>query len=120
MKLTKEKFKEGLYIENSCHGWFIVVESSSNSKDSASQYLHKDGTIHNHCGIANFFKTFKEAANFLIELEKNLTPEEYKVKLKDNYIAIVSKDHIKVGCQTFPVSNIKDLQVAYNKITASE
>ena len=119
MKLTKEKFKEGLYIENSCHGWYIVLESFSNSNNSASQYLHKDGTIHNHCGTANFFKTFKEAANFLIELEKNLEPEVYEVKLNEKYIAIVSKEFIKVEHETFPVSILKELQDAHNKLNVS-
>lgn len=38
---------------------------------------------------------------------------EAKVKLNDTYEAIISKDTIKVGCQTFPISILADLNDAY-------
>lgn len=39
-----------------------------------------------------------------------------KVKLNDDYDAIVSKDTIQVGCQTFPISILDDLAKALKEI----
>lgn len=41
-----------------------------------------------------------------------LTQETISVKLNSEYTAEVSKDYIKVGCQTFPASIIDDLKTA--------
>jgi len=43
-------------------------------------------------------------------------PTEYDVKLNSEYTAKVTKDTIEVGCQTFPVSILKDLREAHNKL----
>lgn len=43
-------------------------------------------------------------------------PKEEIVKLNDNYQAVVSKDTIKVGCQTFPVSILDELKEAHKKL----
>jgi hypothetical protein len=42
--------------------------------------------------------------------------EEVEVRLKNNYSAIVSKDTIKVGCQTFPSSILEELMTAYKSL----
>jgi hypothetical protein len=43
-------------------------------------------------------------------------PKSIKVQLNSEYVATVTKTEIKVGCQTFPVSIIKDLSRAYNDL----
>lgn len=43
-------------------------------------------------------------------------PKEATVILNENYRAIVSKELIKVGCQTFPVSILKDLEKALKSL----
>lgn len=52
----------------------------------------------------------------LYEME-SFGPKSAKVKLNENHAAIVTKDSIKVGCQTFPVSIIQDLADALVKVT---
>lgn len=42
-------------------------------------------------------------------------PKTETVKLNDSYIAEVTKDSVKVGCQTFPISIIDALVAARNK-----
>jgi 5'(3')-deoxyribonucleotidase len=43
-------------------------------------------------------------------------PISYKVKLNDNHEAVVTKDSIKVGCQTFPHSVVEELKAAIEKL----
>ena len=43
-------------------------------------------------------------------------PTSYKVKLNDNHEAVVTKDSIKVGCQTFPHSIVEELKAAIEKL----
>jgi hypothetical protein len=43
-------------------------------------------------------------------------PKSINVQLNSEYVATVTKTEIKVGCQTFPVSIIKDLSRAYNDL----
>ncbi len=43
-------------------------------------------------------------------------PTTAEVKLNSQYTAVVSKTEIKVGCQTFPVSILKELQSAVDKL----
>jgi len=43
-------------------------------------------------------------------------PTSYKVKLNDNHEAVVTKDSIKVGCQTFPHSVVEELKAAIEKL----
>lgn len=50
-------------------------------------------------------------------LEKVVEPTQVEVKLNSKYTAIVTKTRIKVGCQTFPVSKIKELTDALNSLT---
>lgn len=45
-----------------------------------------------------------------------LVPDEIEVKLNDTYTAKVTKDSIKVGCQTFPVSILKELNEALKNL----
>jgi hypothetical protein len=42
--------------------------------------------------------------------------QSFEVKLNDNYTAIVTKDGIKVGCQTFPLSIAHDLINKVNEL----
>lgn len=43
-------------------------------------------------------------------------PTEVTVKLNDSYSAVVSKDTVKVGCQTFPIDILKKLQTAADSL----
>lgn len=43
-------------------------------------------------------------------------PTSIAVKLNDSYEAVVTKDSIKVGCQTFPISILKELNEAAAKL----
>ena len=45
-----------------------------------------------------------------------LVPEFYELKLNASYTAIVTKETIKVGCQTFPITILKQLQELHNKL----
>lgn len=47
-----------------------------------------------------------------LSLKKEL---EIEIKLNDEYTAIISKDNVKVGCQTFPLSVIQELYNALKK-----
>lgn len=48
-----------------------------------------------------------------LSLKKDVNIE---IKLNDEYTAIVSKDNVKVGCQTFPLSVITKLYNAVEKM----
>jgi hypothetical protein len=54
--------------------------------------------------------------SFPYDAEKHVELNQIDVKLNDNYIAMVTKDSITVGCQTFDVSILKELNDAYNKV----
>lgn len=41
---------------------------------------------------------------------------EVTVELNENYKAIVTKDNITVGCQVFPISILKDLEIALKSL----
>lgn len=51
---------------------------------------------------------------FKLDLRKKIT--SVLVKLNCDYNAVVTKETIKVGCQEFPISIIKDLAEAYEKL----
>jgi len=42
--------------------------------------------------------------------------DSVEVVLNDSYTAIVSKDTVKVGCQTFPITVLKALVAAHKKL----
>ena len=44
-------------VKQSLTGWYIT--------DGISLYMHKDGSIHPHCGIENFFSSEEEALSVL-------------------------------------------------------
>lgn len=43
-------------------------------------------------------------------------PTSKTVKLNDTYDAVVSKDTITVGCQTFPIGKLRELQEAFESL----
>jgi hypothetical protein len=45
-----------------------------------------------------------------------LSPTTMSVKLNDDYTAVISKDEIQVGCQTFPISILDELLNAHKSI----
>jgi len=45
-------------------------------------------------------------------------PKTKEVKLNSEYSAIVSKDTIKVGCQTIPYEAVKEIVKAHDSLTA--
>ena len=45
--------------------------------------------------------------------------DSVKVKLNDTYTAIVTRDEIKVGCQTFKIGILTSLLAAHKKITGA-
>lgn len=52
-------------------------------------------------------------------LELDKTPEYKEVKLNSSYTAKVYKDKIEVGCQTFPVSILKELTKALKEVSSN-
>ena len=52
----------------------------------------------------------------LAQLVEMLTPEEIKVELNSEYTAIVTKEGVKVGCQSFPTSKIRELAKALDEV----
>jgi len=59
-------------------------------------------------------KTEVSIDEFLALLEK---PNTISIKLNDQYMAEVSKDMVKVGCQTFPFSKIEEIVEAHAKLS---
>lgn len=58
-------------------------------------------------------------ANDLLTFRENWirpAPKTKEVKLNNEYTAIVSKDDVKVGCQTFPYDVIKEIVKAHDSI----
>ena len=45
-------------------------------------------------------------------------PTSYEIKLNDSYIALVTKDKIKVGCQEFSIKVLKELNEAVSKLNS--
>jgi len=80
--------------------------------------------------IDGFFAGRKYTVNSIhvtnVKNIKEITEKEYldfnnpkfTVVLNNEYTAEVTKDNIKVGCQLFPHSIVKDLQEALDKIKA--
>jgi hypothetical protein len=52
---------------------------------------------------------------FVLELVSK-SPKVVKVKLNENHTAEVSKDGIKVGCQTFPIGIVEELEKAIKSL----
>lgn len=46
-----------------------------------------------------------------------LKPVEARVRLNDEYEAVVTADGVTVGCQTFPLEKIQELNEAVKKVT---
>lgn len=77
--------------------------------------IRNDKTIE---GNKNYFDKFKTITlQELFDLEQ---PETITVKLNDSHSAIVSKDGIKVGCQSFTHDSIKELWLACEKMKGQQ
>ena len=61
-------------------------------------------------------KTILEFTDLNKFAEVAFIAESYKVKLNSEYSAIVEKDTVKVGCQTFPYSAILEIVAAHDKL----
>lgn len=77
-----------------CYEWIIIADESNKSMSGNHSSRMDYKTI-----------TFDE----FLALEEPLI---IKVKLNDGHTALVSKDGIKVGCQTFPLSIATELVAA--------
>jgi hypothetical protein len=72
---------------------------------ASQDYLKKHGYV--VVVIGNYFKPFPEI---------ELVPDEITLKLNDSYDAVVTKDGIKVGCQTFSHDIVDALKNAIEEI----
>ncbi len=63
----------------------------------------------------SYFINFKDLHKF-DEWFESIDHEE-TVVLNDSYSAVVTRNGIKVGCQTFPLSIVAELQKAVDKVT---
>ncbi len=54
----KEQFEVKLFIG---HDTYFIVTESRHGPEHGCAYLHKDGTLRDHCGDPNFFDTKAEA-----------------------------------------------------------
>ncbi len=66
-------------------------------------------------GCGSTFTTLDEV---LTLISTPVKPTNVEVKLNDEYTAVVTKDTIVVGCQTFPISALTALNEAVNKLKA--
>lgn len=86
---------------------YPYVNIDDETDETPNIYLiSKDYTADNGTPI----KEVKKLKDILIKYEKR---KEIKVTLNSQYIAIVKKDHVKVGCQTFSFEKVEEL---YNAI----
>lgn len=58
---------------------------------------------------------FSNSRNLPVSMVKE-APSELSVKLNDSHTAVISKDGVKVGCQTFPIEKIQEIIDTYNKL----
>lgn len=58
---------------------------------------------------------FSNSRNLPVSMVKE-APSELSVELNDSYTAVISKDGVKVGCQTFPIKKIQEIIDTYNKL----
>jgi len=68
--------------------------------------------------VSNFMAGFRNEFDLFTFREDYIKPrpKTKEVKLNGNYAAIVSKDDVKVGCQTFPYDVIKEIVKAHDSI----
>ena len=74
------------------------------------------GHISRHVFDANYSHYDQFTIHDLYTKKKISKPESIKVKLNSEYEAVVSKNEVKVGCQTFPISIIQDLVNAKDEL----
>lgn len=75
-------------------------------------YVH----IHQDTGVIYFGAIEPKREVYSIEEALKIKASTRRVKLNDSYQATVSKTEIKVGCQTFPVSVLKELMKAVEEL----
>jgi hypothetical protein len=101
-----------------------IVDSIAESIDKRlSALCKKNRQPYNHPGTINIATLIKLKLGLSVldkdraALEKYF-PEKHsiEIQLNDSYTAVVSKDTVKVGCQEFPVSKLKELIEAHSSI----
>jgi hypothetical protein len=115
-----------LYFLSAKTGLPICSLAEKTAKDLNMTYPYiavGDGAV---AGYASYHYTVEDNPEHVIEFNdlhkfddfvKTLDNSEASVILNKEYTAIVTTKGIKVGCQTFPISIIKDLQAALDKVT---
>jgi hypothetical protein len=58
---------------------------------------------------------FDGRRNLPVSMVKEV-PSDLSVELNGSYTAVISKDGVKVGCQTFPIEKIQEIIDTYNKL----
>ena len=112
VKLLKDRFSNsnkkinneldvGLYYR-------FTLDSYSGYASKGFDEKHSEDTIRKYCNNAIEI-TLEEFVDLMA------VPESQKVKLNNQYTAIVTKDKIVVGCQQFDVSILEELNKAANK-----
>lgn len=102
------------------------------SDDARNNYIQiswDKNTEHLNMGYTAGLNPFKPSQYKIITFEQAivgimkkdfsdvLPPDAVIIKLNNEYDATVSKDGIKVGCQTFPLSIVEDLATAVRTVT---
>lgn len=86
-------------------GWDLIPMG----KDSSAT-VEEEAKIHGFCVAV-------KSTNYIVPvLSVMLSPTEIRVKLNAKYDAIVARDGITVGCQTFPVTILNDLKKALDSL----
>lgn len=78
--------------------------------ESSSMVVEQEADKHGYC-VAVIGSQYTVPV-----LSVTLPPQEITIKLNDDYDAIITKETVKVGCQTFPVALIKEIQSAIDKL----
>jgi hypothetical protein len=98
-----------------------AIQAGSSRNYMGGRYVRYDGTTIEG-GVSSNGKRivdFVDIPALLIELNTPLPiPVPIEVPLNGDYIAIVSKDEITVGCQKFPLDIIDKLVAARDEILA--
>jgi hypothetical protein len=112
---TKNKPHNGKFVVHSITKYNKVGYHSRDTRDYASSFgndfivlVGKSSDGANH-----------DLPLLLVELVPD-KPREVIVKLNKSYDAIITKDEIKVGCQTFPITVLKEMQEALDGLNEVE
>jgi hypothetical protein len=101
-----------------------IIEGIAKSIDKRLAALYKkNGQPHIHPGTTHLETLIKLKLGLSVRDKDRAALEKYfpekhsiEIQLNDSYTAVVSKDTVKVGCQEFPVSKLKELLEAHSSI----